>query len=63
MPDPDMLEHADRNDTVEAALDVTVIRKLERDAGQGLFGQLPFGIAKLLARKRDADDAGTGDFV
>src|SRR5258708_2591600 len=60
--DADMLEHADRDDTVEGAGYVAIVERLE---GGGAFHlSFPGALARyceLLLRKRDARDPGAAD--
>ena len=62
--DADMLEHADRNDPVEALIDIPVILQAELDLSfePALRHPCPGG-RRLLVGERDAGDVlGAGDF-
>src|SRR5205814_1283975 len=52
--DADMLEHADRDDTVERPGDMAIVLEEEADAiAQSLLGRAAIGDRELLIRKRD----------
>ena len=58
-----MLEHADRYDAVESALDVAVILQLElRVAARPFSAARSLAMCVLLLRQRDAGHVGAGDF-
>src|SRR4029077_5273790 len=61
--DADMLEHADRHDAVEAAVDVAIILKPEAGiARQAALERPVLGALILLLRQRDAGHLGVGNF-
>ena len=60
--DADVLEHAHRDDAVEAARDFAVVLKAELDApGQRRFARPRLRRLQLLGRERHPRDVGAGD--
>ena len=62
-PDADMLEHADRHDAIEVAVDVAIIHQPERRILRAAALERPVLRAlELLLRQRDAGDPRAGNF-